>query len=139
MLKKFFSLFLKLRTYIVLASIYFLGTNMFYLFVYGMRQHIHPVDWVEPGDQFRDFRPHLKGQKSVGYLTSKMQKRDNNDGFFLQAQYYLAPVIVQLNDPDNEYNILDSEDMNYIRFVFANTNSKKITNNSYGQALIRKQ
>jgi hypothetical protein len=139
MFKTFLKFLLNIKTYIILASIAVMGSNMFYLFVYGMRQHIHPTEWVEPGDQFRKFRPFLDGEFSVGYLTNEPQKRENNDGFFLQAQYYLAPTIVQLNDPDNKYNIVDSEDINYIRFVFTQTNSKKVTNNPYGQALIVRQ
>jgi hypothetical protein len=59
------------------------------------------------GIKFAGLSEALKDVKRVGYFTSK----DLNDHFtalqFAQAQYALAPVILELDDTNHEYLILN--------------------------------
>jgi hypothetical protein len=68
-------------------------------------QHPH-VFW---GIKFAGLNEILKDARHIGYLTSK----DLNDYFtalqFAQAQYVLAPIILELNNPNHEYILLNYE------------------------------
>jgi len=132
--------FFKLKNIIISISLILLVRSSFYLFVYTMSQVMHRHDeMLEPGSQFADFKKYLKGQKSIGFLTDKDMSPENNDGFFSQTQYILAPIVVNLNNPKNEFNILDYSEMNYIIYSIRALNSVRLTSNEYGQALIRRR
>ena len=62
------------------------------------------------GTTFEAIRPLLKNVKYVGYCTDKDMDDKKNAAFFSEAQYVLAPTILDLNNPTREFLILDFSD-----------------------------
>jgi len=136
LIKKLF----QIKIIIVIIALGMFVRSSFYLFVYTMSQVMHRhEDLLEPGTQFAHFNQYLKDQESIGFLTSKDMSSENNDGFFSQAQYILAPVILELNNPKNQFNILDYEQKKHIIYAMRALKSFRVSNNEYGQALIRRK
>ncbi len=95
--------------------------------------------YYEPGYQFLTFKPKLAGIERVGYLTSKDMSREKNDGIFLQAQYFLAPTILELNRPNPVFNIVDFPDYTILPMVLRKINARPVAHNDYGQALTQRK
>ena len=131
--------FITRRTLIVLFTCAIIPINVFFLFVHTMSLLRKNEVILEPGSQFENFKKPLQGVKYVGYLTSKDTSEEDNDGAFLQAQYYLAPTIIELQNNSHQYQILDSENLLYIVYMMKTLKAVRITNNEYGQALIKKR
>lgn len=55
----------------------------------------------------------LTGTKAVGYYTDRDLDQTENAAIFAQAQYTLAPVLVEINNFDHEFILLEctSEDI----------------------------
>lgn len=66
-----------------------------------------PAPTTGPGASFVEFKPYLKNTAAAGFLTDKDMSPERNDGSFLQAQYALAPVRLELNDPQQEWLVID--------------------------------
>lgn len=49
----------------------------------------------------------LTGVKAIGYYTDRDLDQNTNAAIFAQAQYMLAPVIVDLNNFDHEFILFD--------------------------------
>lgn len=62
---------------------------------------------AEPGNQFTAFADALKDAGHAGFLTNKDLRAEKNYEPFLQAQYRLAPTVLQLNEIHPGVNILD--------------------------------
>ena len=116
-----------------------IGINIFYFYVYRQNKKVEEARSIEPGYQFLEFRPYLENIKTIGYITQKSLERESNDGIYLQAQYFLAPTIIKQGEWPGTYNIIDSEDINFLIEQFRATNSRRIANNLYGQALIKRK
>ena len=89
----------------------------------------------QPGCEFLDFKPKLAPLKIVGFFTDKDMSSERNDGQFLAAQYTLAPVILDLNNPRHRLVILD-----YTSFIAAfekirAINARPVYVNGYGKIL----
>ncbi len=113
--------------------------NIFHAGVYCIKKYHENLNlpvYLEPGTQFETFKPFLKNEKRAGYLTSKAITREDNDGILLQAQYFLAPTILELQDDSHLFSIIDSEDPPYIVKTIKTLNAMRTTNNEYGQALL---
>jgi len=97
------------RRIITILTIFFLCINCFYFFIHTMSRvaNKNPLMLLEPGYQYESFLEPLKYVKRVGYLTDKEISREKNDGYYLMAQYYLAPTIVDLNSDLYDITILD--------------------------------
>jgi hypothetical protein len=87
------------------------------------------------GIQFADFIPLLKGETKIGYITNKDLSSESNDGQFLQAQYALAPIVLDLNGKSNKFNIIDCTDQRSIMYALQQTNSIPVKLNQYGKIL----
>lgn len=124
------------KNLIIVLALLLCGYNLFYLGIYAGQKYRDKTVYLEPGSQFETFAPHLVGVEKIGYLTDKDLSREKNDGTYLQAQYYLAPVVI---DPKktHQYNIIDATNMAYIVQTLRETRGKRLTYNSYGQALIK--
>lgn len=130
---------LKTRKFLVTAAvIIFIGIHGFYLFVYIMNQTTNRLPAVEPGLQFESFVPFLKGVEQAGYVTDKDMSRENNDGIYLQAQFFLAPTVLQLNAARPQHIIIDSTNLKFIISTMKYLNARRLTNNEYGQALLKR-
>lgn len=132
---------LNLTTLIAALGICLVSANFFFLNVYTIRKHAEDAKYSgpypEPGSQFANFKNLISNQtKSIGYITDKSMSREKNDGTFLQAQYYLAPVILKLQDENQPLFILDSTDIDYIIKTIRRLNAKRLSSNEYGQALM---
>jgi hypothetical protein len=97
-----------------------------------------PVN-LEPGCQFEKFKTPLNGVHSAGYLTNKNTGRTNNDGIYLQAQYYLAPTVLTLNEAADEFNVIDYTHSSFAVYKVKELKSKLVDENAYGQALVQKK
>ncbi|VAX37608.1 hypothetical protein MNBD_UNCLBAC01-1634 [hydrothermal vent metagenome] len=132
--------FLNLKAPIIFLSIGLIGYSGFFLFVYIMSQVIGQKEPpLEPGSQFAHFAEHLEGQTHIGFLTDKDMSAENNDGFFSQTQYILAPVIVELNVPKHEYSVVDYTNYKHLLYTMRLLKAKRIAHNEYGQALVQRK
>jgi len=61
------------------------------------------------GDQFEGLHNILQGAGSIGYYTGKPidNEHKNNLAQFQQAQYTLAPVVLDLNNTDHTFVLFD--------------------------------
>ena len=127
----------KIWTILILALIvsntFFLGVNAF-----NKYRTRYPV-YYEPGYQFINFKDKLKNIKRAGYLTNKDMNRQINDQFFLQAQYFLAPTIFELNNPAHEYSILDYQEQIFVFYMVKKLNASPLVDSYYGQTLIKRK
>lgn len=116
------------------------GINIFYLTVFVMsKMHDPAAVNLEPGSQFADFRNALKDIDRVGYLTNKNTGRTNNDGIYLQAQNFLAPTVLGLNEPGDVYNILDFSHSSIAIYKIKELQAELVTETLYGQALVKRK
>ena len=139
-MKNTFKNLLPIKNIIIAVSSLLIAYNSFYLFVYVMSQVVHNEDvLLEPGTQFKPFKVYLKNQKKIGFLTDKDMSPEHNDGFFSQTQYILAPTIIELNNPNNTFNILNYSQNAFFVYSIMALNATRITSNEYGQALIRRK
>jgi hypothetical protein len=128
------------KVIILILAIALCGINIFYLTVFVMSKVHDPAAVnLEPGSQFADFRKALQGVGRAGYLTNKNTGRTNNDGIYLQAQNYLAPTVLTLNEPGDLYNILDLSHSSIAIYKIKELNAKLVTENLYGQALVKRK
>jgi len=132
--------FKRRRSIVVGIIVLMLAVNSFFMVAHISYSHKNKWDfYYEPGYQFNNFRPKLKGIRSVGYITNKDMSRENNDGAFLQAQYFLAPTVLRLDEVDEDLNILDYWETTFIIYQMRALKSKRIASNNYGQALVQKR
>ena len=138
LIKKLFSL----NGIIISFCIILIFFNLFHIGVYSVKKYYEnqrlPV-YLEPGTQFEKFKPFLKDIKTAGYITNKAITREDNDGILLQAQYFLAPTILELQSKEHLFSIIDSEDPKFIIQTIRSLNAMRMTNNEYGQALLLKR
>ena len=124
---------------VIIFSILVTLVNCFFLFTYCMRKYSEYRalgNYLEPGSQFASFKEFTSAHKWIGYITNKQTSREHNDGFYLQAQYYLAPTIIDLGNADYPLVIVDSLDFDYIVNTIKILKGKRLANTEYGQALI---
>ena len=62
---------------------------------------------IEPGYEFADLKEKIFLLRRIGFLTNKDMSPERNDGQFLAAQYVLAPVVLDLDNPNYQFLILD--------------------------------
>ncbi len=72
------------------------------------KRRAHP--YVFLGDQFPALRDVLAGTEKIGYCTDQSLDVRRHAMQFSQAQYALAPVILEFNNPDHPFVILDYAD-----------------------------
>ena len=94
---------------------------------------------LEPGLQYSDFKEGLAGVRRAGFVTNKDLSPEKNDGEFLQAQYILAPTVLELNASKNKYNILDCTSKTHILYALKSLNAAPVQINKYGKILAIKQ
>lgn len=121
----------------ILLSLIIVGINLFYMGVHTSLAYkkSKSVPYYEPGAQFYDFRDQLKGVKKMGYLTNKDLSPEKNDGNFLQAQYIFAPTILDLNNSNYRFNLLDYSNQIYVFYKIKELNPIRYVDNEYGLVL----
>jgi len=138
-MKRFLTKCLQLETILLTATIFLVCYNAFFLFVYVMTQAGKKIAVVEPGSQYADFQEILHGVKEAGFLTNKDTSPEKNEGEFLQAQYFLAPTILDLNNADHQFVILDYTSPVYLNYVLKKINAVPIKDNEYQKILAQKR
>ncbi len=66
--------------------------------------------YVFTGDQFQGLKDILHHTTRIGYYTDKSLKNILIEAQFVQAQYVLAPVLLDLNALHHRFTIFDYED-----------------------------
>ncbi|MBP9854414.1 MAG: hypothetical protein KBD53_06075 [Candidatus Omnitrophica bacterium] len=138
MLKKF----LNLENGIIVATLAMIGVTSFYLFANFMVEYKKKdVEVIEPGTQFTFFIDFLKNAdvREVGFLTNKDMSEEKNDGVFLQAQYMLAPIVLNLNEVNPEFNIMDYTDPVWAIYTIKSLRARPLATSPYGQILAVKR
>ena len=136
MIKKIFCL----QSLILFASACILGVNGFYLYAHTQtRLHSEDFSFVEHGWQFADFRDKLKGISTIGFLTNKDMSPEKNDGEFLQAQYILAPTVLELNNKTHSLQLMDYTDQIFVFYMLKELNAVVIHDNGFNKVLCKKQ
>ena len=115
------------------------ASNIFHLTVMIYRNYWNEPLHLEPGSQFARFKPYLQHTPKIGYITDKGTSRETNDGTFLQAQYFLAPTIIERNAIHHPFIMIDSTNKPYILRMVTILNAKGVAHNPYGQALLKRQ
>ncbi|MCA9408939.1 MAG: hypothetical protein KC733_09635 [Candidatus Omnitrophica bacterium] len=112
---------------------------MFYFYAHLQIKFKEKISYhYEPGAQFEEFIPYLKGIKKAGFLTNKGMGAEDNDGHYLQAQYLLAPTILDLNNSNYKLNLLDYTNQIYIFYMLKNLKAKPIKDNIWGKVLTQR-
>ncbi|HOW35552.1 MAG TPA: hypothetical protein PL155_03990 [Candidatus Omnitrophota bacterium] len=91
-----------------------------------------------PGFEFADFKDKLTGINAIGFLTDKNMSPERNDGQFLAAQYTLAPVILDLNNPNYRLNILDCTNLADAFGIMQGISAEPAFINPYGKILAQR-
>ncbi|MDP8265977.1 MAG: hypothetical protein P9M07_03425 [Candidatus Aceula meridiana] len=95
--------------------------------------------FLEPGFEFAGLRKDLKGIPKAGYLSEKNQTAENQDGRFMMAQYMLAPTVLDLNNPNHRYLILDCTQPKAAIYLLEKTNAKPIAVTPFGKILAERK
>ena len=111
---------LLLSLLVIASNLFYMGLNLF------LTLSRPPVEHPEPGIQFLGIKEKLKAGLTVGYLTNRDLSPEKNDQEFLQAQYMLAPTILDVNNPRHEFNILDFTDLKYTVYAVKTLHLKPI-------------
>ena len=129
-----------LQSLILFASACILGVNGFYLYAHTQTRLIDPnLAFVEHGWQFADFRDKLKGVRTIGFLTNKDMSSEKNDGEFLQAQYILAPTVLEINNTAHPLQLMDYTDQVFVFYMLKQLNAVVIHDNAFNKVLCKKQ
>lgn len=125
---------------IVLLTIAMIGLSAFYLLAnYMVQSKRKTVKIIEPGTQFAFFVDFLKDAGDVGFMTNKDMSEEKNDGTFLQAQYMLAPTVLNLNEIHPKLNILDYTDPVWAVYTIKSLRARPLATSPYGQILAVKK
>jgi hypothetical protein len=96
-------------TTIIGAIIYGLITMTLSLSEFYAKRRAHP--YFFGGDLFTGIQGDQGSEKYIGYLTDRNINDDAVSMRFTQAQYTLAPVVLDFNNPDHRLLILDFQDV----------------------------
>ena len=80
----------------------------------------------------------LKDTKYVGYITDKSMDVNNYAAQFAQAQYILAPTILELNNPNHEFLILDCTNESITKEKLIENKAIPIKKNKFGIILAKR-
>ncbi len=129
--------------FIILLSLLFITFTSFLSIRYVKRNAVPVPNLYEPGYQYIDFVPHLKNVKRLGFLSNKSISAEAGLDEFQQAQYMLAPAVLDLNNSNYEYNVLDfmteKKDQVYVFYMLQKLNAVKVADNPWGRVLIRRK
>ncbi len=93
----------------------------------------------EPGYEFADLKPLLKNIEKVGYFTNRnVSPEDMDVKYFLQAQYMLAPITLELNTYQ-EYLIVDCSNLIEAFTMTAELKARPIYVNPFGIILAQRK
>jgi len=127
------------QSIILTLSILLIISNTFFLGVNTISRYTKNVIPFEPGFQFFHIKEKLGQLKQIGYLTNKDMTREHNDGIYLQAQYFLAPTILDLNNSKYRLLIMDYPNKTFLVYMLRKLRYVPMSENGYGQVLVVKR
>ncbi|OGX28269.1 MAG: hypothetical protein A2787_02290 [Omnitrophica WOR_2 bacterium RIFCSPHIGHO2_01_FULL_48_9] len=95
--------------------------------------------FAEPGREFADLADDLQGVEKVGFLTDKDMSPEKNDGLFLQAQYRLAPTVLDLGNAQHPLLIFDCQNVLTAFDMMKELNAAPLHVNPYFKILAERQ
>ena len=90
---------------------------------------------TEPGFQFLDLKEKLEGETVVGFLSETTPTPEDNDGQFMMAQYMLAPILLDLNNPDHKINIISAPTPDSAKSILSIIHAKPIYISPFGKII----
>ncbi|MDD3375628.1 MAG: hypothetical protein PHY73_07920 [Candidatus Omnitrophica bacterium] len=90
---------------------------------------------TEPGFQYADLKDQLKNETIVGFLSEKNQTPEGNDGGFMMAQYMLAPILLDLDNPDHKINIIDASTPDAAKSILSIIRAKPVYISPFGKII----
>ncbi len=84
------------------------------------------------GAYFKDIKPILKGIEYVGYYTNRNLSIPENNKRYSQAQFVLAPTILDINNLNHKFVIIDCPDKSIIKKKLKQLQAVPIKINQYG-------
>ena len=132
---------MKIRSprWIVALLVMVVGVQTLYFGLHLYILHRQNALLLEPGIQYAAFKKPLEGVAAAGFLTNQDMSPEKNEGGFLQAQYILAPTILELNNPNHTYNILDFTDQIYVFYMIKKFNFKRVADTEWAKVLVKRQ
>ncbi|OGX08946.1 MAG: hypothetical protein A2Z88_07585 [Omnitrophica WOR_2 bacterium GWA2_47_8] len=118
--------------FLILVQLIYL-LNLFVIFEKGKTS---PVQ--EPGYEFTELKLKLKDTGRVGFITDKDMSPEGNDGKFLEAQYILAPMVLELGNSANRFTIVDSSNLTRGLAMAENIGAVPVHVTPYGKILAEK-
>jgi len=92
----------------------------------------------EPGKAYEDLKPYLYGLESISYFTDRELRPESPQmKYFLSAQYMLAPVLLDVDNPDHELMLIDGQSFVYPFDIMQALNAEMIYINNAGKILAR--
>lgn len=98
----------------------------------------HPAAFAFAGQKFEPLAPFLKGQKYAGYYTDANVNEGHNLLELLQAQYTLAPVIVDPENINRRYVIVNTVDIPRAIEKFKAMGTTLVATTPYGIFLVER-
>lgn len=84
------------------------------------------------GFKFSGLEQILEGQEFVGYYTDKDLDDSLANQQYSQAQFILAPIILDVNNTEHEYVLLDCSSLEIAKRVIKNSGLVPLKSNKYG-------
>jgi len=128
----------------LIIAFFFLAVSAYHLVTgYGQyRQNLaastQPV--VEPGYEFAGLAPFLAQDRRIGYVTDlDISPESPHTRRLLSAQYKLAPVILDVDNPHHRLILIDASE-SFLAFNLAEKlKAAPVYYNVYGKLLVGKQ
>jgi hypothetical protein len=95
--------------------------------------------FVFGGEAFTGIKDLIQGEKYVGYITDKDLKADKNIAEFSQAQFSLAPVILDLNNPNHRLLLINCESKQRAQAVLQYYKARPVRKNNLGVILAARE
>jgi hypothetical protein len=91
--------------------------------------------FVFAGEAFAGAKSIIKDEKHVSYITDKDLAADKNIAEFSQAQFSLAPVILDLNNPNHRFLIINCDSPQRAKAVLQYYKARPVRQNNLGVIL----
>ena len=126
---------LNLRIIILFVTIAVIGLNLVYVAINVLSKLQNPAHYLQPGAQFADFKEKIKGEQIVGYMTNRDSSPEKNDQEFLMAQYMLAPTVLDFNNSNHKFLILDYTSPIFLAYEIKEINARRVYDNKFDKVL----
>jgi glutaredoxin len=140
-LKNFKKKFLHARALFIAVILIMTGANLFHLSqkILETKKQRETVPYVFVGAKFSGLDKILKDVPRVGYYTDKNLDKKAPAAQFAQAQYVLAPIVLDLNYDKHTFVLFDCSTEEKAMDKIKELGFKPLKRNPFGIILARKQ